>query len=281
VRVLAGRVGLYRTTKRQARRGRITKSAAKQIADGIFLYRAEEEAAAVRGAAARGAGAGAGSRGLSGGADASFGEAGTLPGSAEEAEAFLNLPVVEGEEDADSADGGAEDWSETPLPGSAVEGALNMAMFGATAEEVAGSVGRLVMETRGAENGGGGQDSDGSGDSDSDSDSDDDDDDRSRVEQERTLRRRRSKPTEERSYQAPGGAEAARGCRSRSDGVDGAGSKKDGGVAGGGAEGVKDTVRRLLARRGWTFEKRAAGVAYARQKPKNASARARLREGST
>lgn len=257
------------TTTPQARRGRIMKKAVRQLTDGIFLYRAEQEAAAM----------GAGGGGASPSADASYRGAGTLPGSVEEVEAFLNLPVVGRDDDDDDDDddsSGADDedgeeWVDTPLPGSAVGGALNMATFGATAEEddtpEASSL-RLELEaeggwSRGGGGGGGGVVSGSDGEDSDSEDSDDDHDDRPGV--EHGQYRPRSMRTEERSYQHPAaaaGGEEAAATRSRSS------STTDGEEVissdGGGAKGMKNTVRRLLARRGWTFKSGPGGTLYHR-----------------
>eukprot|EP00752_Nemacystus_decipiens_P013441 g11904.t1 len=253
-----------------ARRGRITKQAVLQLTDGIFLYRAEQEAAAAAAAAAEEGSPGARVT------TACSGQ-GTLPGSVEEAEAFLNLPVVG--RDGDDSSGGGEEWVDTPLPGSAVEGALNMAVF-SVEEDDATILGALrSLEAEGVWGGGGGSSSDGEDSDDSeegDEDDDDDDDDDGGgggASTEQTQYRQRCMPTEERSYQRPVPvAEAQEGAATRSSRrlFSGTGERKGsddgaGGDGGGGTEGMKNTVKKLLARRGWTFNRGAGAMAYVRE----------------
>ena len=198
--------------------------------------------------------------------------AGTLPGSVEEAEAFLNLPVVSRDDDGCGGDG--EEWVDAPLPGSAVEGALNMAMLGAVEDDTATFGTRPELEAEGGRSGsyrppgsgggGGGARASGGNDEDSDDSEDSDDDGVSRPGGEQTKRRRRCVPTEERSYQHPEATseaeEAAATPSSRRSGS--TDEPKNSDDDGGGTKGMKTTVRRLLARRGWTFESGAGGMSY-------------------
>ncbi|CAM9898850.1 unnamed protein product [Scytosiphon promiscuus] len=139
---------VFRDMSSAVRRGHITKAGVLQLADGIAAYRAEQEEAAAAEAAPAAAAADGIRRGTNGLDDNDpdlCERAAAFPGSIEEAEAFLGLPVVADDAGASAAgargggggdgigDAVGESWFDSPLPGSALEGALNMAVFAAAA----------------------------------------------------------------------------------------------------------------------------------------------------